>query len=348
MNADTLGLMQCPLHGTASAVIWRASGAGRRGDSGRASGAPAASDRLCAAPRRCALASMALLQHRWHTRLAHLVRSVDSGLLVSSPYVTRRGAEMLASNLPSQRADIRLTFLTDLSPLHVCQGVTDPGACQVLVEAVGSAKIVHLPRLHAKAYVADERRAIITSANLTGGGLFTNYEYGCEIDEPSLVRPVRSDMQSYADLGAVLAGGTLEAYCDAASRAQSAFRRRLAAAGRSATRRFQSALRSAEDELLRQRLASGALHTVLAKTILYLLARHGPLATVQMHPVVQSIHPDLCDDTVDRVIDGKRFGKKWKHAVRTAQQQLKQKGLIHLASGRWGLVHRPRSGESRQ
>lgn len=80
------------------------------------------------------------------------------------------------------------------------------------------------------------------------------------------------------------------------------------------------------------------MHTVFGRTILYLLARYGPRTTIQLHPLVQAIHPDLCDDSVDRVIDGKRFGKKWKHAVRTAQQDLKKKGLVRLAEGRWMLV----------
>jgi hypothetical protein len=45
----------------------------------------------------------------------------------------------------------------------------------------------------------------------------------------------------------------------------------------------------------------------------------------------------LCDDEVDRVIDGRHFGKKWKHAVRTAQQHLRRKGLIALEGELWRL-----------
>jgi len=77
------------------------------------------------------------------------------------------------------------------------------------------------------------------------------------------------------------------------------------------------------------------MHTVFAQTILYLLGTLGPLTTVQLHARIAGIHPDLCDNTVDRVIDGKRFGKKWKHAVRTAQQQLKKRGVIALEEDRW-------------
>ena len=90
------------------------------------------------------------------------------------------------------------------------------------------------------------------------------------------------------------------------------------------------------------------MHTVFEKTVLYLLAAHGPLRTVELHPMIQAMHPELCDDTVDRVIDGKRFGKKWKHAVRTAQQQLKRKGLARYEAHRWLKTESgPQQGEWR-
>ena len=100
-------------------------------------------------------------------------------------------------------------------------------------------------------------------------------------------------------------------------------------------RRFEESLRSAEDSLIRIRLAGGPVHTVFARTIEYLLRSHGVMATEGLHPLIKAIHPDLCDDSVDRVIDGKRFGKKWKHAVRTAQQQLKKRGVICYENGLW-------------
>lgn len=66
--------------------------------------------------------------------------------------------------------------------------------------------------------------------------------------------------------------------------------------------------------------------------------RAGPKTTEGIHEAVQAVHPDLCDDTVERVIDGKRFGKKWKHAVRTAQQHLKRRGLAEYKDGLWRLT----------
>jgi hypothetical protein len=52
---------------------------------------------------------------------------------------------------------------------------------------------------------------------------------------------------------------------------------------------------------------------------------------------VKLTDPDLCDDSVDRVIDGVHFGKKWKHYVRNAQQYLKRSGEIEFDGSRWRL-----------
>ncbi len=57
--------------------------------------------------------------------------------------------------------------------------------------------------------------------------------------------------------------------------------------------------------------------------------------TIELHPLIQHIHPDLCDDSIDRVIEGVHFGKKWKHYVRNAQQALRRKGLIDFDGQRW-------------
>lgn len=69
----------------------------------------------------------------------------------------------------------------------------------------------------------------------------------------------------------------------------------------------------------------------------YVLRTHGPMATRDLHPRVQQIHPDLCDDAVDRVIDGRHYGKRWKHRVRAAQSPLKRRGAIERVDGQWRL-----------
>jgi len=93
-----------------------------------------------------------------------------------------------------------------------------------------------------------------------------------------------------------------------------------------------------DGEILRMRLREDTIHGTFERTVKYLLETHGALSTKEIHPFVQAIHPDLCDNDVDRVIAGKHFGKKWKHAVRTAQGKLRIKKIIKLESGKWMLI----------
>jgi phosphatidylserine/phosphatidylglycerophosphate/cardiolipin synthase-like enzyme len=269
------------------------------------------------------------------TQLPELVQSARHELLISSPYVGREGTDLVFRNLSNTfRLGGQLQFLTDLSPLNVCQSSTDASALLNLSSQLTNSTVTHLPRLHAKVYVADNHSAIITSANLSRGGLFRNYEYGIEVRDPAAVGRIRSDIVAYGALGAVVQLPALENYC----RVVDDLRREYEDLAAKTTKRMRARLRVATDELVRMRLHGGAMHTVFARTIDYLLRRHGPMSTESLHPQIAQIHPELCDDTVDRVIDGRRFGKKWKHAVRTAQQQLKKRGVIDHDGNLWFIV----------
>jgi hypothetical protein len=288
------------------------------------------------------------LARDWKERLGALARDASDCLLVASPYISVEGASFLrdAVHHAFRRRGV-LTILTDLSPINVCAHATEPAAIYDLASSVGVTNTWHLPCLHAKVYVADDVRAIVTSANLTTGGLSRNYEYGLEVTDRGLVAQIRDDLHEYAQLGGNMPLQRLADYAVIADRVKHAFakqRRTIAAAAR---REFERGIREAEDELIRLRLAGGAPHTVFAKTILYLLRRCGSMRTVEMHPRISAIHPDLCDDSIDRVIDGKRFGKKWKHAVRTAQQYLKRTGMVTYDKGAWRLVRESDAREGR-
>ena len=277
-----------------------------------------------------------MLSRDWKSDLARLFASVTSQLLISSPYITRSGTSYLLSHLPHAKIkSINLRLVTDLSAINIYQGSTDPDALRTLADNIPNLRLFHLPKLHAKVYIFDYHNAIVTSANLTAGGLDRNYEYGLLSDSTSLVRQISQDISEYSDLGALVTTENLLEYCKLADRLKTTFKKQQFSIRSVLQKEFKDCVVSAEDNLIRLRLAGGAMHTVSAKTILYLLRHYGPMQTIDIHPNIQQIHPDLCDDNIDRIIDGKRFGKKWKHAVRTAQQQLKKQGLVKLSDGHW-------------
>ena len=91
-----------------------------------------------------------------------------------------------------------------------------------------------------------------------------------------------------------------------------------------------------ETEFLRAHVGNRTAHAVFADAIRYGL-RHGPAATPELYSVVQSLLPDLCEDSVELVINGQHFGKKWKHGVRTAQMFLRRRREIELIGNKWRL-----------
>ncbi len=280
------------------------------------------------------------LQRGWDKNLNKLFLNVENELVVSSPYISDIGAKFIIDNVPAKFKEVGVfKFVTDLSPKNIYQGSTDPNSFRYLFNSIRTFEVFHLPRLHAKVYISDVSQAIITSANLTAGGIYNNFEYGVFINEQKTVTDVKNDLLSYANLGASINFEEIDVYCEVSEELKEQYKQKEKSSKKEFENKFRHALSRANDELLKARLAEGSLHSVFEKTIAYLLQKNGPLPTVTLHRLIQEIHPDLCDDRVDRVINGARFGKKWKHAVRTAQQILKRKDLVELINGKWRLTH---------
>ncbi|OFX27592.1 MAG: hypothetical protein A2Z07_05555 [Armatimonadetes bacterium RBG_16_67_12] len=104
-------------------------------------------------------------------------------------------------------------------------------------------------------------------------------------------------------------------------------------------RGFAQRLRSANREFLKAQVGSRSANSLFSEAIMYLLSK-GPLPTRALHPAVQRLLPDLCDDAIELIINGERFGKRWKHGVRNAQQFLKRKDVIDFDGRCWFLVNR--------
>ena len=282
----------------------------------------------------------------WRHELGGVLNSAVREVVVCSPFVSSPGIAFVHAHLPDGFSAVgRIDFLTNLSVNNLYQGATDPRALMRLVRNYPSTTIHHIPGLHAKTYIVDQSYAILSSGNLTAGGLYRNLEQAILVSEPEIVNAIRSDVTDFASLGIIVPRNLLDSYCEAVAPDLADLKAEQQAARQSMRRRFETSLQPIEDELIRLRLAGGAMHTVFARTIEYLLRTRGPLTTVQLHPMVAAIHPDLCDDTIDRVINGEHFGKKWKHAVRTAQQQLKKQCVIQYDGARWSLATSGRERE---
>lgn len=277
----------------------------------------------------------------WQDAFERLVTNVEGSALLASPYITAEPVERLIQILQDRgvASQVRLSVLTDLSVTNVLRGSTDPYALVLLLDALPHTQITYLPRLHAKVYIADENEAIVSSANLTVHGLSLNYEYGVRITDSDSVRRIREDLLEYAGLGNIVPRLEIERLAQTARDLRELSQRIEREARRTLQEEFRRRLGEAETELMEIRASGRTTNGIFADTIIYLLRKHGAMRTVELHPLIQQLHPDLCDDSIDRVIKGVHFGKKWKHYVRNAQQCLKQRGIIDFDGSRWYLIH---------
>jgi len=163
-----------------------------------------------------------------------------------------------------------------------------------------------------------------------------NREYGVLLQDERLVSEVKRDISAYCSLGTAFPVEYLPGYEEDVREVKRTYDRSQRSMLREARKVFDAALDRARTRLMERRAHGRTTNSLLAETILYLL-QSGPQRTVELHEQIKVIHPLLCDDSIDRVIGGVHFGKKWKHYVRNAQQFLKRKGLIRFDRGLWSL-----------
>jgi hypothetical protein len=165
-----------------------------------------------------------------------------------------------------------------------------------------------------------------------------NYEYGIQINDSELIQQIARDLRDYGALGSMVSIGELDQLAEIADTLRSRHNETLRTARVTVREEFELQLEVAQESLRYLRARTGeSTSAIFSRTILYLL-RNGPLTTQQIHPLVEGLHPDLCDSSIDRVINGVHFGKRWKHLVRSAQQRLKARRLIEFSDGKWTLV----------
>ena len=256
-------------------------------------------------------------------------KDIVTDCFICSPYITSGPVKMLIETIAEKKpnTDIKINVLTDISYRTLVQGSTEILALMYLFENHHNVCITYLPRIHAKVYIANQSNAVIASANFSQGGGKVNFEYGVKVSDSAVVRKIQADMEEYRKLGADITQNQLEILHPQIEETK----RMIEAEQKNIKRtiKLQSAnqQREIEDNLIRIRVKNRNTHSIFSETLLYLLSK-GPAQTKELNMLISGIHPDLCDDRTDRVIDGTHYGKLWKHQVRSAQVNLKRSGLI--------------------
>jgi len=279
---------------------------------------------------------MKLFSRPLRAAFAEVVQAASEELLIAVPYIKEVEANWVCNELSNNHhaRNCAVRILTDIRSDSILSGSLDLEALSTFSQRRGGAEVTSLPRLHAKVYIADSRRALLTSANLTPSGLDYNFEYGICLEDPVLVSKIRSDLEAYARLGNILNNEDLGSLIQVAQNLRSEYEQLTKSVNHRLNVSFARTLRHARKQFLSVQVGSRSPQSIFGEAVLHALG-NGPLRTEELHPRVQSLLPDLCDDSAELIINGHRFGKRWKHSVRNAQQYLKRSGRITFSGGKW-------------
>ena len=288
---------------------------------------------------------MQSIKSPWASTFDQFASSIQETAIIAAPFIRRRPLERLARKLSSRRS-VKIDLLTSLASNSLAEGLVDCGALLQFCEQVPGTSVRHLLNLHAKAYVADGHTAIVTSANLTESGLERNFELGVKITSVQAVSEIASDLAEYGAMGVPVSTGHLSDLDRLVREAQ-----QIRVSGGQANRtgedaHYDNILNEISETLIGLRVEgpefatdpNGSITSQFADAIRFVLRQQGPLRTTELSPLVRALKPELCDDEKDREIHGRSYGKRWKHDLRNAQQQLKRQGLIVLENRKWRMV----------
>lgn len=131
---------------------------------------------------------MQIIKTPWDEFFIELVRKSRRTIKITSPFVK---ADMCDKMLLAKNHTCRIELITSFKLANIYSGSIDLKAIKNIIKSKGIVK--NYSKLHSKIYLFDDKEAIITSGNLTNGGLLSNYEYGVYINEEDIVRQVCKD-----------------------------------------------------------------------------------------------------------------------------------------------------------
>jgi hypothetical protein len=138
-----------------------------------------------------------LVDRDWRAELLDARRLDNEALRIVCPFIKATVIRDLLGATPPRRLDVVTRF--DLADF--ASGVSDVAALRAIL-AVGG-RVRGIRGLHAKVFIFGDRRAAVTSANLTSRGLTTSHEFGCISEDAAFVRACSDYFVALWELGAV-------------------------------------------------------------------------------------------------------------------------------------------------
>jgi HKD family nuclease len=266
--------------------------------------------------------SVKLLKSPFEKEFQSLIKQTKREIIFSSPYINDAGVSIFLKSInPSNKS---INILTNLSARNIVDNVTQPVALIKMYDAFGQTTVSSLAKLHAKVYIVDETIAVITSANLTYGGLKSNFEYGVLIDDKTTIQTVKQDVLDYAALGFVYDKDFLTKIHEESKKIEQVQAKKDTLRDASELKLLLEQQQKIDTLFVSRYENKDTIHSIFTKTIKFLLEKNKQLTTEEIYTLVQDIHPEMCDDNRKY----KNGEKKWKIEVRQARFALQCRDIV--------------------
>lgn len=113
-----------------------------------------------------------IISSPWQKLFVELLKKAKSAVYLASPFIKEQTAKIVLGNTNN---GVDLRYINSFKLANFYRGASDLSALELFDK--NRVKQKNLQKLHAKFYIFDDK-AVITSGNLTPGGLRNNIEYG--------------------------------------------------------------------------------------------------------------------------------------------------------------------------
>lgn len=117
-----------------------------------------------------------------------LVKESKENIYLCAPFIKK---DVVNKILENKKEDIEMVVITSSNISNFLCGSLDISAIKELINK--GVTVRNYQNLHAKIYIFDRKKALITSANLTSNALYRNYEYGILIDDVAIANKIYDD-----------------------------------------------------------------------------------------------------------------------------------------------------------
>ncbi len=132
---------------------------------------------------------MVLIKNPFQENLLEEIKISTTNIILCAPYVKQ---DLISKILTNKPQNTRLSLITKVSLANFASKASDIEAIEKVI--TNNNKAFNKSDLHAKIYFFDERKAIITSGNLSYSGTVSNFEYGVGIDNQELIKEIHRDL----------------------------------------------------------------------------------------------------------------------------------------------------------